>query len=68
MGAKHPVGEPARVSDRHKYAIFMNLTRGPQAVREIRRQALEYWKWRADELQSKEVELFKKASPVVQPC
>ena len=26
MGAKHPVGEPARVSDRHKYAIFMNIT------------------------------------------
>ena len=32
MGAKHPVGESARVSDRHKYAIFMNISDGAMVV------------------------------------
>jgi hypothetical protein len=66
--ARHPFDDPAKVADRHKFAIFLNLTQGPQAMREIRRQALEHWRRRADELQEQEVELYKKASPLVQPC
>ncbi len=66
--ARHPFDDPPQVADRHKYAIFVNLTRGPQAIRELRRQALEYWRRRADELQCEEEVLFRQASPLVQPC
>ena len=66
--ARHPFDDPAKVSDRHKYAIYMNLTIGTQGVREWRRQELAYWTQRAAELQSDELELFKKASQLVQPC
>jgi hypothetical protein len=36
--ARHPYDDPAKVADRHKFAIFLNLTQGPQAMRELRRQ------------------------------
>ena len=39
--ARHLFDDLAKVADRHKFAIFLNLTQGPQAMREIRRQALE---------------------------
>ena len=66
--ARHPFDDPPKVSDRHKFAIYLNLTKGPQAMRELRRQALDGWRRRADELQDQEVALFKQASPLVQPC
>ena len=66
--ARHPFDDPAKVSDRHKYAIYMNLTIGMQGVREWRRQELAYWTQRAAELQSDGLEFFKKASQLVQPC
>ena len=65
---RHPFGEPTSVSDRHRYAIFMHLTQGVEAIRWLRATALEYWKKRASELQDEEVALFRRASPLVQPC
>ena len=65
---RHPCGEPASVSDRHRYAIFMYLTQGVEAIRRFRANALEYWKKRASELQGEEVATFRRMSPLVQPC
>ena len=41
---RHPFGEPASVSDRHRYANFMYHTQSVEAIRRLRAKTLEYWK------------------------